>query len=145
MPIQIRNLSIKQKFKGINPIQLKRLNFLDTTNILSSDLKNLICNFKFSINYQEINNLRNKIKPHLYNVDMVLKIINNFIKFNIKKKFLIINFELYHSDLIIEVRNNVINLYYEDFKKDDSLSERDDSLSENDEFDILEEIEYLNY
>ena len=84
MPIKLKNLSVKQKYKDINPIQLKRLKLLDTKNILCSDLRNLICNFKFCIDYQEISNLRNNINNNLHNVNKVLKIINNFIKHTIK-------------------------------------------------------------
>lgn len=127
MPIELKNLSVKQKYKDINPIQLKRLKLLDTKNILCSDLKNLICNFKFCIDFQEISNLRNNINNHLQNVNKVLKIINNFIKHTTKKRFLIINFDIYYSDFFIEVRNNKTNLYYQDFfKKEYSQSESEE-------------------
>ena len=132
MPIQLRNLSVKQKYKGINPVQLKRLKFLDTKNILCSDLRNLICNFKFCIDHQEISYLRNDINYNLNNVDKVLKIINNFIKHTIKKRFLTINFDIYYSDYFIEVRNNKTNLYYQDFFK----REYSQSESEEDEMPV---------
>lgn len=111
MAIEFRNLSVKQKYKSLNPLLLKKLNFLDKNNILCDDLKKLICNFKFTIDIKEINNFKKIISNSIYNTSKVLKIIQNFIKIFIKKRFLIISFDLYFSDVFIEVKRNSINLY----------------------------------
>lgn len=111
MAIELRNLSVKQKYKSLNPLLLKKLNFLDKNNILCDDLKNLISNFKFTIDIKEINNFKKNISNSIFNTSKVLKIIQNFVKIFIKKRFLIISFDLYFSDLFIEVKRNSINLY----------------------------------
>lgn len=130
--MSIRNLSVKQKYKDLNPVQLKKLNLLDKNNILCYHLKELISKFKFCLDYQEVNELKMKINASIHNSNKVIKIINNFIKNNIKKKFLIINFDIYYSDYFIEVRNNKLNFYYQDFFK----REYSESESEEDEIEV---------
>jgi hypothetical protein len=143
MAIGIKNLSIKQKYKNINPVQLKRLNFLDKNKILCEDLRNLICNFKFCIDRADISKLKDKINIFLYDVNKVIKIINEFIKNHIKKKFLIINFDLYYNYNFIEVRNNCITLYNQDFTKMEySESEIE---SESDEEELVEDYSNVKY
>lgn len=111
MAIELRNLSVKQKYKSLNPLLLKKLNFLDKNNILCDDLKNLISNFKFTIDIKEINNFKKNISNSIFNTSKVFKIIQNFVKIFIKRRFLLISFDLYFSDLFIEVKRNSINLY----------------------------------
>jgi hypothetical protein len=123
MTIQIKNLKVRQKYKGINPVLLRKLNILDCNKILCDDLKKLICSYKFCLSHHKIISLKTNLNNYKHNTDKVIKIINKFIKNNITKQHLIINFEVYFNNYFLQIHNNRINLYYNDFEKMYSQSE----------------------
>jgi hypothetical protein len=128
--MRITNLSVKQKYKDINPIILQKINELDKNFILSNHLKEFIAKHKFSITELDIQDLKKKLNKYQFNESKILKIILDFIKYKIKPRYLVINFEVHFNDYFIQVIKNSINLYQEDFK----LLDSDIDCDENEEF-----------
>ena len=134
MQFIIKKFKLKQKYKGINPILLRKLELLDNNHILCQYLRELISKFKFVLPRKELFNLKLKILKNIHNTTVILKIIQKFIKNSIKNRYLVINFELHFYDYFIEVNNNKINLCLKENSENIGIE------NESDEENIINDI-----